>query len=285
LKDWLGPSPLTPLMILDQDGQPFEDDALLVAPMHIVDPSALTPALLHSLTHAWFRSSHVWLDEGMPQFMSLLWAEQTQGRESALRQLQDQANGLSLAEPALEKNAERTKEGQSLIRASDEIYYRTKASAVLWMLRSIAGDEALQHAFELYRRDGKADADPKQFQHVLERETNKDLGWFFDDWVYRDRGLPDLSIVNVTPRVLSTKEGSESWLVAIEVKNDGDAAAEVPVTVRSGTLTSTQTLRVMARSSASTRMVFPGVPEEVQVNDGSVPEMTASIHTRKIVNQ
>jgi hypothetical protein len=59
----------------------------------------------------------------------------------------------------------------------------------------------------------------------------------------------------------------------------------VPVTVRSGTLTSTQTLRVMARSSASTRMVFPGVPEEVQVNDGSVPEMTASIHTRKIVNQ
>jgi aminopeptidase N len=253
--------------------------------MHVVDPSALTPALLHSLTHAWFRSFHVWLDEGIPQFISLLWTEQTQGREAALRQLQDQANGLSLAEPALEKNADPAQEGQSLIRARDEIYYRAKASAVLWMLRSIAGDDALGHALQLYRRDGKADADPKQFQHVLERETNKDLGWFFNDWVYRDRGLPDLSIVSVTPRPLSTKEGSSSWLVAVEVKNDGDAAAEIPVTVRSGILTSTQTLRVMGRSSASTRMVFQGDPEEVLVNDGSVPEMTASIHTRKIVNQ
>ena len=87
-------------------------------------------------------------------------------------------------------------------------------------------------------------------------------------------GLPDLSIANVTPRALE-KVGDKGagWLVAVEVRNDGDAAAEVPVTVRSGTLTSTERLRVPGRSSASTRIVFEGTPEEVRVNDGSVPEV------------
>ena len=89
--------------------------------------------------------------------------------------------------------------------------------------------------------DDKLDSDPKEFQRVLERSSKRDLGWFFDDWVYRDRGLPDLSIASVTPRALDQigNKGA-GWLVAVEVRNDGDAAAEVPVTVRSGTLTSTQ---------------------------------------------
>jgi len=128
------------------------------------------------------------------------------------------------------------------------------------------------------------DSDPKEFQRVLEQTAKRDLGWFFDDWVYRDRGLPDLSIASVTPRAIDQigNKGS-GWLVAVEVRNDGGAVAEVPVTVRSGTLTSTQRLRIPARSSASTRIVFEGIPSEVLVNDGTVPEVAASIHTRQII--
>jgi Peptidase family M1 domain len=284
LKDWLGADPLTVLNIIDVDGQPFEDDALLVTTMHANDASVLAPSLLHSLTHAWFRSSHVWLDEGVPQFLSLLWTEQSQGRDAALQQLQQQVNTLSLAEPAMTQNAGSTLVGQSLIEARDDVYYRTKAAAVLWMLRSVVGDDALKNALQTYKREEKGDADPKQFQRVLERASKKDLAWFFDDWVYRDRGLPDLSIASVTPRALPTKtDKGASWLIAVEVRNDGDAAVEVPVTVRSGTLTSTQSLRIMGRSSASTRIVFEGEPSEVVVNDGSVPEMTSSMHTKEVV--
>ncbi len=88
----------------------------------------------------------------------------------------------------------------------------------------------------------------------------------------------------MAPRVLEKKgENGVNWRVAVEVRNDGDAAAEVPVTLRSGTLTSTQRLRITGHSSASTRMVFEGTPEEVIVNDGSVPEMTAATHSRQIV--
>jgi hypothetical protein len=284
LKDWLGSAPLTTLNIIDHSGQPFEDDSLLIAPMRAVDPDALAPSLIHSLTHAWFRSSHVWLDEGVPQFMSLLWLEHTQGRDAALQQLHQQVNTLALAEPVLSEKADLTLEGQSLIRARDEIYYRTKAAAVLWMLRSIVGNDALKQALHNYRQSGSLDNDPKEFQRVLEQSSHKDLNWFFNDWVYHDHGLPDLTIANVTPRQLPAQGlKAASWLIAIEVRNNGDAAAEVPVTVRSGSLTTTERLRIMGRSSASTRIVFEGTPDEVIVNDGSVPEIGASTHTKELV--
>jgi hypothetical protein len=287
LADWLGSGPLSVLTILDLDRdhavQPFEDDALLVAPIRASAADVLAPPLAHSLSHAWFGSSHVWLDEGVAQFMSLLWLEQVQGREVAVERLQQEAKTLALAEPAVAQSATAVDGGQSLIQASDEVYYRTKAAAVLWMLRSLVGDDALKQALQVYR-DDKLDSDPKEFQRIVERVARRDLGWFFDDWVYRDRGLADLSIASVTPRALD-KIGDKGagWLVAVEVKNDGDATADVPVTVRSGTLTTTQRLRIPGRSSASTRIVFEGIPDEVLVNDGTVPEVTSSVHTKQIV--
>jgi hypothetical protein len=284
LTEWLGAGPLSVLTILNHNGQPFEDDALLVAPMRASTPDTLAPALAHSLAHAWFRSFHVWLDEGVPQFMSLQWMEQSQGRDAAVAHLQEEAKALALVEPPPAKSASATEEeGESLIRASDEVYYRTKAAAVLEMLRSIVGDDALRRALQLYRED-KMDSDPKEFQRVLERTAKREVGWFFDDWVYRDRGLPDLSIASVTPRAIDqigNKGGG--WLVAVEVRNDGGAVAEVPVTVRSGTLTATQRLRIPSRSSASTRIVFEGTPAEVLVNDGTVPEVESSVHTKQII--
>ena len=65
----------------------------------------------------------------------------------------------------------------------------------------------------------------------------------------------------------------------MEVRNDGDAVAEVPVTVRAGKLFATERLRIAAHASASTRVVFEGTPESVEVNDGSVPELRSTSHT------
>ncbi|GGA79050.1 hypothetical protein GCM10011507_32870 [Edaphobacter acidisoli] len=281
LADWLGTAPLTMLDVLDHPGQPFEDDALLVVPVHAADPDQLAPVLVHSLTHAWFRSSHEWLDEGVPEFMGLVWLERTQGRDAALKRLQGQVNALALVEPTPKDGT--VIGGESLIDATGEVYYRTKAAAVLWMLRGIVGDAALKTALQRYRMAGKDDADPETFERVLEAASRRDLRWFFDDWVYRDRGLPDLSIASVTPSPMpGTGLRGVSWLVAVDVRNDGAAAAEVPVTVRSGDLTITQRLRIPGQSDASTRIVFAGVPREVVVNDGSVPEVTAWSHTKEI---
>lgn len=282
--EWLGSMPLRALNILDHAGQPFEDDALLVAPMRDGDPAAVSAVLAHSLAHAWFHSSHVWLDEGVAQFMSLLWVERSQGREAAIQQMQEQANALALVEPEQDGvDVAANARGQSLVDAHDEVYYRTKSAAVLWMLRSVVGDDALKDALQVYRYGGKQEDDANEFQRVLEKASGKDMQWFFEDWVYRDRGLPELTVMNIAPRELPLKGGkSAGWLVAVEVRNDGDAVAEVPVTVRSGALTATERLRIAGKSRASTRIVFEGVPAEVQVNDGSVPEVGASVHIKKL---
>jgi hypothetical protein len=286
LTDWLGPQPLSTLTILDHPGQPFEDDALLVLPMRAAEPATLAPALAHSLTHLWIHSTHPWIDEGLAQFLSLLWTERTAGRAAALADLQDAARPLALIEPEDPDSASATLSpaGSSLAAATGDIFYRTKAAAVWWMLRGIVGDDALKQTLQTYRLDRSLDRDPAGLQHTLENISHKDLRWFFDDWVYRDRGLPDLSIVNITPSQLTSRAGLPAgWLVAVEVRNDGYAAAEVPVTVRSGTATETLRLRIPGRSSATTRIVFAGTPAQVEVNDGGVPETQTSLHTRQLL--
>jgi aminopeptidase N len=246
-------------------------------------PATLAPALAHSLTHVWIHSTHPWIAEGLAQFLSLLWTERTAGRAAALADLQDAARPLALAEPE-DPDSTVSPAGTSLVSATGDIFYRTKAAAVWWMLRSIVGDDALKQALQTYRLDARLDRDPAGLQHTLEKISHKDLRWFFDDWVYRDRGLPDLSIVSVTPSQLTSRAGLPAgWLIAVEVRNDGYAAAEVPVTVRSSTASETQRLRIPGRSSASTRIVFAGTPAEVEVNDGGVPETQTSRHTRQLL--
>ncbi len=309
ITDWLGARPLTQLSILDHPGQPFEDGALLVRPMYAVDPKTLAPALAHSLTHAWFRSSHAWIDEGLAQFMSILWTERTAGRPAALAQLQQEAQGLALMEPEIPVSESHdasvssndsptatapdqtpkakpsvSPAGTSLVDATGDVFYRTKAAAVWWMLRTLVGDDALKESLQAYRRDPQLDHDPLGLEHTVERISHKDLHWFFNDWVYRDRGLPDLSIVSITPSQQVGRTGLPTgYLVAIVVRNDGYATADVPVTVRSGNASQTERLRIPGQTTVSTRIVFAGTPDTVEVNDGGVPENVTSIHTRQLV--
>ncbi len=310
LVDWFGAQPLSQLHLLDRNGQPFEDGALLVRPVRIEQPTDLAPSLVHSLTHAWIHSSHPWIDEGLAQFATLLWTERTQGRAAAIAQLQEANRSLALAEPAPapagsagpSDNASSSNpgatvsasEGQPLLAAATDTFYRTKAASVFWMLRGLTGDDALKQALQAYRAATEADPafdrDPEAFERTLEKASHQDLRWFFHDWVYGDPGLPDLSIANVTPRQLEARGGaSAGWLVAVDVRNDGDAEAEVPLTVSAaprGTAqaaTETQRLRVPAHSTVSRRIVFASTPDQVQVNDGTVPEAGATSHLRKLV--
>jgi aminopeptidase N len=174
--------------------------------------------------------------------------------------------------------------GVNLAAPVDPILDRTKSAAVWWMLRGIVGDDALKQSLQAYRANPKLDRDPTGFEHTLEQLSKMDLRWFFDNWVYQDRGLPDLTIVSVTPSQLETHDRLPSgWLVAVEVRNEGYAEAEVPVTVRSADAAETHLLRIPGRASASTRILFSGTPQRVQVNDGSVPETQTSLHTRQLV--
>jgi len=286
LAEWLGARPATALTVIDHPGQPFEDGALLVAPLTELEAPQAAGALMHSLTHAWVQTGQPWMDEGLAQFFSLLWTEQRQGRPAMVEQLAQLLQPLGVVEPNIASAAEIDKgpPGQPLIAAADEMFYRRKAAAVWMMLRDLAGDEALKLALQSLRAQPSGNASPREeavaFEKVLEKTSGKDLAWFFNDWVLRDLGLPDLSIVDVTPRNLPAGAGHDSgWLVAVTVHNDGAATADVPLVIRSGSYSTTKHVRVAGFSNTTARVLVEAAPTEVVLNDGVTPELRTSVHT------
>jgi aminopeptidase N len=144
------------------------------------------------------------------------------------------------------------------------------------MLRDMIGDAALKKALAAYHSD--QDKESAYLQHLVEAQAHRDLEWFFDDWVYRDRGLPDFRVVGAYPRA-KVDGGS---MVTVTIENLGDAGAEVPVTLRMEDGEVTKRVEVRAKSKAAVRIDANSTPLEVVVNDGSVPERSASNNVFKI---
>ena len=284
LQGWLGQRPRSQLTLLDlPDAQdaPYETGSMLATAIRTATPEQLDGVMAHALAHAWMESPRAWLSEGVAHFMGTLWVEKQQGHEKALESLEAGRPALALAEP----DSPGTSVGQPLAEAISPVYYRTKATYVFWMLRQIVGDATLSAALRAY--DPAADVSlgygrdngPSPFEKLLEQAgTQSDLSWFFNDWVNADKGLPDLTISSVYPN----PEQAGSWLVTINVANNGFAAAQVAVTARTDTSSVTQRLMVPARGKAPQRLLLLGKPVEVQVNDGTVPETQATVHIARL---
>ncbi|MGB7353341.1 MAG: hypothetical protein WBD06_06540, partial [Acidobacteriaceae bacterium] len=278
VQNWLGKRPHAPAIILelpDPDDAPAETGDLLVTPLSTDDPPHLTPVVVHALAHAAFFSPRAWLNEGVANFLSTLWIESQQGQTAAMENLNAERPALTIAEPATPGSGS----GQDLLHAVSAIYYRTKATYVLWMLRNLAGDKALQIALQTY--NPAQDSTPDYFERILTPLASadllsgqKDLSWFFRDWVYRDTGLPDLSIAAVYPSM----EAHQQYLVAVDIVNAGYASALVPLTVKGYSASITDWVQVPAHTRITHRMTFSQNPTEVDLNDGSVPEVEDSIH-------
>jgi hypothetical protein len=277
VQQWLGAKPKSPLTIVglpEAEDVAAEEGAVYFTGFKASpDAKELQTAMVHSLAHAYFHSPRVWLDEGVAQFLGSLWIEQIDGRRAALEALGSSRAALALAEPGTPGETG----GQDLLHASDPVYYRTKATYVLWMLRDLVGDAQLAAALTAY--DAAQDTADDYFERLVEKPSGKDLKWFFENWVYHDRGLPDFAINGVFP---SHAAVADQWLVALDVSNDGYAEAEVPVTVRSKLATVTERLRIPAKGKVSHRVLIGGQPTQVQVNDGTVPEVRESEHVTTI---
>ncbi|HKO11015.1 MAG TPA: hypothetical protein VJV22_03545 [Acidobacteriaceae bacterium] len=277
LRSWLGSAPSSPATILElpePDDDPAETGNVLLTPLSNQQPTHLAPALAHALAHAEFRSPRAWLNEGVASFVGNLWIDSTSGHAAAMENLNAARQALALAEPASPGQGG----GQDLLHASNPVYYRTKAVYVLWMLRNLIGDKALSSALQAYRPQD--DTQDNSFERLAEKFSGSDLRWFFDNWVYEDRGLPDLSIEGVYP----TAEAHQQFLVATAIRNDGYAEAYVPLTLKAGDAAATNWVRVPAHGQITHRMLFQQSPTEVDLNDGSVPEVSDSVHQRIITD-
>ena len=267
---WFGkPTALIAIADLaDPHAPPFESGNLLLASMAAEDSKLAGINLVHELVHSAGWSPRPWVYEGLAHFAEAMYREEQGGRQAALDLLGIHRSTFVDAEKEVSASAGKDA-GQPLTTTFDEIYFRSKAAYVWWMLRDLVGDHALKSAIGKYR--AAEDKDPKYVEQLVSAAAKRDLSWFFDDWVYHDRGLPDLLVQSAHPW-----KTDKATMITITLENRGTAGAEVPFTVRCEGGDVTARLEVRAKSTATTRVQLPGAPSEIVVNDGSVPESDLS---------
>jgi hypothetical protein len=267
-------TPITIADLADPNSPPFESGTLLMASLAVEDAKLAGTNLVHELVHSAVPSARPWVYEGLAHFAEAVYREQQGGRQAALDFLgvhkdafvdAENERSTSSSKDVAEKGVGKSL-GQPLATTFDETFYRSKAAYVWWMLRDMVGDDALKQAIAKYRAD--EDKDPKYVEHLVEAAAKRDLSWFFDDWVYQDRGLPDLRVQSAHP----WKTEKDVQFITITLENRGDAGAEVPFTISFEGGTITNRIEVRAKSTATTRVELQGAPSQIVVNDGSVPE-------------
>jgi Peptidase family M1 domain len=264
--------------LTDPSAAPFESGPLLLTALSSVDPKLAGITAAHQLTHAAFSSPRPWINEGLAHFAQALYVEHQSGRQAALEYMALHRSAIGAAEKDKQTAVPRSEDevNRSLVNTHDEELYRSKAMCVWWMLRDMVGDQALKKALASYRAD--QDKEPVYMQRLIQAQTQRDLEWFFDDWVYRDRGLPDFKVESAFTR----KTLPEGYMLTITVENLGAAGAEVPLTVKFAGGVIVKQLVVRGKSNAVVRVEVPNPPEEIVVNDGSVPESDMTNNVFKI---
>ena len=262
--------------LADPKAAPFESGSFLLTPLADTDSKMAGLAAAHQLTHAAFLSFRPWIEEGLAHFAQALYLEREKGLPAALDYMALHRSALSEIEHPTNVPRSEDEVNRSLVNTTNEELYRSKAMAVWWMLRDLVGDSALKRAIAAYRPE--QDKEPSYMPRLIAAQTQRDLEWFFDDWVYRDRGLPDFQVESA----FSRKTMTGSFMLTITLDNLGTAGAEVPIIVNFSGGAIVKRLEVHAKNKGVIRVEVPTAPQQIVVNDGSVPERDMTNNTFKV---
>jgi aminopeptidase N len=155
----------------------------------------------HEIAHQWFGDSvtekdwdDAWLSEGFATYFASLATEFYEGRDAFLGTMRhSRANILAMEKRApgvavVHDNLPEIRDG----RAPVPLVYQ-KGGWTLHMLRGVIGTEKFWAGIrEYYRRFRDSNASTEDLRRVMEETSGRDLGWFFQQWLYRP-GSPVVS--------------------------------------------------------------------------------------------
>jgi aminopeptidase N len=144
----------------------------------------------HEIAHQWFGDSvterdwdDVWLSEGFATYFQQLTVEHYLGRDAFVAGLQQNRRNVF--------NTEKRLPGIAVVQDKpwkgipNQIVYQ-KGAWVLHVLRGEIGTDKFWAGIrEYYRRYRDGNASTREFRQVMEETSARDLGWFFDQWLYR----------------------------------------------------------------------------------------------------
>jgi len=189
----------------------------------------------HELAHQWFGDaitmrywSHIWLNEGFASYAEALWFENLYGKEF-YHQYIDAFDKYPLEGPLF--IADSLNEGALFSRT---VY--DKGAFTLHMLRGVLGDSTFFHCLKEYAQKSRfvyMTATTEDFQMLCEEISGMELGWFFEQWVYRgDR--PDYSaqwsVTGSGPYTTTlniAQKNSHPFKMPLQIKFEGSTADTV----------------------------------------------------------
>ena len=176
---------LTPLTLGDELSQRDRTSLQLVA---------------HEAAHQWFGNlvtcrdwSHLWLNEGFATYLSMLFIEETRGKEEFLCELR--AKSLRyLAED--QGQAQRPAVHGAWREPKDIFDTRTYEGAALrlHLLRFFVTDKVFRQGIHDYLvNHSGGSVVTGDFQRAMEKASGRDLDRFFEEWIY-GQGFPELEV-------------------------------------------------------------------------------------------
>ena len=169
----------------------------------------------HELAHSWFGNlvtcknwAELWLNEGWATFMEAAFIEKAYGRAGYMRKILADAE-IFMTDDAVnpKRNGLFNQNAGNIATLFDRpatIY--NKGGAVLHTLREEIGNEAFWKGANIYLNRHKfGSVETTDLKKAMEEASDKDLDWFFDQWVYQG-GHPKLDVKPVwNPRSKTLK--------------------------------------------------------------------------------
>ena len=187
----------------------------------------------HETAHQWFgdavtpaRWSDLWLSEGFATYFGALFFEFADGQQRFREMLTSSWNGYLQSDvtdiPVVDTV---NTPGNDLLELLNANSYN-KGGAVLHMLRGVLGDTAFFAGVrEYYRQHQHGTALTADFRRYMERAAGRDLGWFFEQWLYR----PGYPIFRTTSRW--DAQASEAIVTIEQVQKQAWPAFRMPMIV------------------------------------------------------
>ncbi|OGF56306.1 MAG: hypothetical protein A2Z21_03905 [Candidatus Fraserbacteria bacterium RBG_16_55_9] len=182
--------------------------------------------IAHETAHQWWYGAvgnnefdEGWLDEGFTVFSEERYLIENLGypEDFARSSLRFHEPGQIVLQPASQY--------PSLSNYAAAVY--TKGSGILWMLRGLLGKETFDGLLrEYYKRFQLKNATTKDFTALTEEMSQKELDWFFDEWLRTTKAL-DFSVEDVR----STPQGDGRYQNTLTVQRIGDAIMPVLIQI------------------------------------------------------
>jgi aminopeptidase N len=240
--------------------------------------------VIHEIAHQWFGNAvtesdwdDVWLSEGFATYFTLLYIEHAYGRDEFLQGLASSRRSV-MAYDSLHPNY--TIVHDNLQRMEDVTSSQTyqKGSWTLHMLRGVIGTEAFQRGIRSYYRNHfNGNATTADFRREMEAASGRDLGWFFDQWLYKPGRLKLAGTWTWDAQAKAVR-------VALEQVQSGGALIRMPIDVAVYTAGQpTATMQRVDVSAKSQTFTIPAAsePAEVRLDPNQWVLMEAALVRRR----